>query len=73
MDDVMKKGEKCLVGKFCLDHVVGKEIVRATMAKIWKVNKSFTFHDISPNIFIITFEKQMDKDKVLAGKPWFFL
>lgn len=34
LEDVMNKGEKSLVGKLSSYHIIGKDIVRITMAKI---------------------------------------
>lgn len=43
MEEVMEKGEKSLVRNLCSDRVIGKVIVRSTMAKVWRVSKNFTF------------------------------
>lgn len=61
-----------MVGKLCSDHVVGKEIMRSTMAKLWRIRKAFVFHNISPNPSAISFKEHMDLDRVLVGKPWLF-
>lgn len=55
-----KKGEQSLVGKLCSDRIISKEVVLLTMAKIWKTGQPFYFQDISPNLFVISFETQED-------------
>lgn len=32
--EVMKRGEKSLVGKQCLDSIIDKEVIQSTIAKI---------------------------------------
>lgn len=47
MDKVLKKGELSLVGRLFSNRVIGSEVVRSTMAKIWKLCKSFSFQEIN--------------------------
>lgn len=72
LGEVMKRGEKSLVGKLCSDCMIDKEEVRSTVTKIWKLGRFFSFQGISPSLFVITFENQADKCKVLEGKPRHF-
>ncbi|XP_042990316.1 uncharacterized protein LOC122317333 [Carya illinoinensis] len=72
LSEVTKKGELCVVCKLWSDRRVGKDIVRATMAKIWRVDRSFTFQEVSTNLFVITFVCKEDKNRVLEGRPWLF-
>lgn len=58
---VTTKGERNIVGKIYSNHLISKEVIRSTMAKIWKVRKSFYFQDISPNLYVIIFENEVDK------------
>ncbi|XP_042941294.1 uncharacterized protein LOC122275977 [Carya illinoinensis] len=69
---VKAKGDKSLVGKLISDRKVNKEVIRSTMNNIWRLAGSFTFHDILPNLFVVTFDNQKDKQRVLDGKPWLF-
>lgn len=61
-----------LVGELCLERPIRKEIVSSTMEKTWKVGKPFFFREIYPNMLVITFANQADKQRVLEGKPWLF-
>ncbi|XP_042939405.1 uncharacterized protein LOC122274431 [Carya illinoinensis] len=69
---VTAKGGKCLVGKMLSNRKVSKEIVRSTLAKIWKLQRSFNFFEICSNLFVISFECLDDKKKILDGRPWLF-
>lgn len=42
------------------------------MAKIWKIGSPFQFQEISTNLFVISFECQGDKWRVMEGRPWLF-
>lgn len=42
------------------------------MSKIWKTSKTFTFHEICLNTFLIKFAWMEDKFRVLNGRPWLF-
>ncbi|XP_042958054.1 uncharacterized protein LOC122293569 [Carya illinoinensis] len=69
---VKAEGDKSLVGKLISDRKVNKEVIRSTMNKVWRLAGSFTFHDILPNLFVVTFDNQKDRQRVLDGKPWLF-
>lgn len=66
------KERRSLLGKLCLDSMVGKEVLRTTMGKIWKISKPAIFRDLGSNLFSITFESETDKLKVSDGRPWLF-
>ncbi|XP_035549240.1 uncharacterized protein LOC118349286 [Juglans regia] len=73
VEDAMKdKGDRSLVGKVCLDRVIGKEILSSMMAKIWKISKAAVFQEVGTNIFIITFHTIIDLEKVWEGRLWLF-
>ncbi|XP_042944639.1 uncharacterized protein LOC122278524 [Carya illinoinensis] len=72
LEDAAQKEERRLVCKLWSNRRVGKEVVRSTMTKIWKVSSSFSFQEVSTNLFVIVFECQEDARRVLKGKPWLF-
>lgn len=72
LSDTIKKGEISLVGKLCTDCLISKEVIRSTITKIWRVSKPFQFQEVSPNLFVITFENETDMERVLTGSPWLF-
>lgn len=34
MEDIQRKGERCLIGKICIERSIGRAILKSTMAKI---------------------------------------
>lgn len=42
------------------------------MMKIWETLKPFTIMEIAADLYVINFELQADKEKVLQGRPWLF-
>lgn len=66
----IKKGVNSLVGKLHFERFVSKEVFKNTMVKVWRISKPFSIIDICPNIFIVKFENQKDKHKVVMGRPW---
>lgn len=54
---VVEKGERSLVCRLWSDRRMGKDVIRSTMVKIWKVGSSFHFQEINTNMFIIIFLK----------------
>lgn len=62
-----KKGEHSLVGKLQANRKRNKEVLQSSLVKIWKTLKSFTIVDIRPNLFIIKFDCQYDKQRVIQG------
>ncbi|KAF5462220.1 hypothetical protein F2P56_018246 [Juglans regia] len=71
-EEILRKGDRSLVGKICVDRAVGKEIVVNTMGKIWRISKRASFLEVEKNVFIITFANHADRQRVLEGKPWLF-
>lgn len=67
---VLEYNTKCkcgLVGKIHAKRTITKEVMRSTLVKLWKTTKLFTIFDISPNIFVIKFECQTDKQRFMQG------
>lgn len=58
-----------MVGKICLERIVGMEVIRSTMEKIWRVGKSMVLQEIGENYFMIIFVSQEDKNRVLDCCP----
>lgn len=72
MGKVTVERERSLVGKLYSDHKMSKDVIRSTMAMIQRLGGSFVFQGINPNLFVLTFENQEDKRRVLDRKPWLF-
>ncbi|XP_041027053.1 uncharacterized protein LOC121267271 [Juglans microcarpa x Juglans regia] len=72
MEELRGKGERSLVGRICADRTIGKDVVRKTIEKIWRVNMSMDFTEIGNNVFVVTFANRGDRNRVLAGCLWLF-
>lgn len=60
------------MGKVISDRIIGNEVVRRIIEKIWRVGKPLEFHELRSNSFIITLANPGDKNSVMEGKPWLF-
>lgn len=67
-----KKGLSSLVGKLHSERTVGKKVLKNTTVKVWRTSRPFSFIDICPNIFVVKFENQSDKNRVLLERPQLF-
>lgn len=47
-----RKGERSLVGKLYMERIIGKEVLAATLGKIWRVSKAAIFQVCGPNLFM---------------------
>lgn len=64
----IEKGDRSLVGKVWLDRRVGKEVLRTTLLKIWRIDGVPHFLEAGLNLFIITFKFLADKHKIKEGR-----
>lgn len=71
-EGLKKIGDRSLIGKAFVEQNIGREVIRATMEKIWKVNKPLAFRDLGSNHFGISFANRRNKKKVMWGCPWLF-
>lgn len=71
-EEDQSKEQRSLLGKVCTDRTIGKEILKVTMGKIWRISKPEVIHEVEKNMFTITFDTESDKLRVLDGRPWLF-
>ncbi|KAF5481617.1 hypothetical protein F2P56_002257 [Juglans regia] len=71
-ESIRRREERSLVGKICSTRRIGKEIVKSTMEKIWRVGKPLDFEEIVFNYFAISLASARDKSRVQEGCPWLF-
>lgn len=69
---VLNKGHLCLVGKLVADLTVSKAIIRTTLLRGWKPTRELSFKVLGDNLFLLDFENEWDKIRVLEGRPWVF-
>lgn len=63
---------RSLMRQLCVDRIVGKEVLRTTMGKIWVLSKPATFTEVGKNYFNISFNTEADKIMVMSGRSWLF-
>jgi hypothetical protein len=79
VEDLMK-----LWGKLSLDErkitevaiqprsVEGKDVIKWTLIRGWRPTRSLSFKVLGDNVFIVEFEYEWDKSRVLEGRQWIF-
>ncbi|XP_041009301.1 uncharacterized protein LOC121253336 [Juglans microcarpa x Juglans regia] len=66
------KGKLCIMVLVIYERMVNKEAFRFTMAKVWSTVGWVQFKEMGHNKFLVEFQLQQDKQKVLQGRPWTF-
>jgi hypothetical protein len=73
IQQVSLKGKSCLVGKLMVERIVGKKMIKkGTLIRGWKPMGFLIFKVLGENTFLIEFEYEWDKLRVLEGRPWIF-
>lgn len=72
VEGIFAKGNKCLVGKLIYERFVGKDFIRSQLVRGWKPTGSISFKVLGENLFLVEFEHEEDKIRVMEGRPWFF-
>lgn len=45
------KERRSLIGKICIERTIGKEVIRKTVGRIWRISKPATFTEVEKYIF----------------------
>ena len=69
---VVQRGRSRVVGRLEADMNVCKETIKITLLCWWKLKGSFSLKILGDNLFLIEFEYEEDKNRVLKGQPWVF-
>lgn len=67
------KEHRSVIGRIGMDKTLGREVVRATMGKVWRISKRPIFTTVGKNTFIITSDMEADKYRVLEGRSCFLI
>jgi hypothetical protein len=70
--EVTNWGRDCVIGKLVTDWYVSMESVKNGLQRGWKSKGKLKFKVLGENLFIIEFEFEQDKKRVLEGRPWDF-
>lgn len=58
--------------KLLADHVVGKDVIKHTLLKGSRPLGHLSFNVLFENLFLLEFENEWDKLRVLERRPWIF-
>jgi hypothetical protein len=58
IETIAKKGSLCLVGGLCVEKLINNEAFKRTMASIWGLTDSMSFHEVGDQLFVIEFTKK---------------
>jgi hypothetical protein len=72
MEGMVRRGTSCLIGKLISDRYVSKEVIRSSLRRGLKLSGRITFKVVGENLFLIEFEHDWEKDRVLEWRPWVF-
>jgi hypothetical protein len=72
VENLVKIGERCLVGRIVAEKSINKDAFRSLMTTLWKVKGGASFKELQENLWLIEFSDGRDKQRVLAGRPWLF-
>jgi hypothetical protein len=72
LDPLLVRGKVCVVGKILADHVIPKDLFRGPLSRAWRLAGNISFNTLGENLFIVEFDNEWDKARVLEGKPWLF-
>jgi hypothetical protein len=71
-EPLVGRGSSCVVGKLLADRTVGKEVIKTPLIRAWQPQKRVSFKNVGNNMFLIDFEEEVDKIRVMEGRPWTF-
>lgn len=72
VQEVVSRGEHCLLTKLLSTRYYNKEAFKTTMRKAWRITKPIKFHDMGEGLMVVEFEDKCDKNKLLRDGPWNF-
>jgi hypothetical protein len=50
MDPMVQRGSSCLVGKLLSDRIIGKDVIKTPLIRIWKTNGRVMFKEVGDNL-----------------------
>jgi hypothetical protein len=72
VEPMVERGSACVVGKLLADKTVGKDVIRAPLIRAWQPTGNVTFKNLGTNLFLIEFQYEWDKIRIMEGRPWTF-
>jgi hypothetical protein len=72
MVPLVERGHACVIGKLLADRTVGKDVVKVPLINAWQPTGRVSFKTLGPNLFLIDFQHEWDKSRIMEGRPWTF-
>jgi hypothetical protein len=72
VERIVSRGKFCVIGKLLTERFVGKDSIKRTLVRGWRPQRTLSFKVVGDNVFIVEFEDECDKIRVLEGRPWIF-
>lgn len=69
---IAHRSDKCSLFKLLSIKHFNKEAFKNAMMRLWHPNKALSIRDISPNLFLVEFDDNKDKEQVKREGPWIF-
>jgi hypothetical protein len=72
LNPLLVRGKVCAVGKILVDRVIPKDSFKCPLSRAWRQKGNISFKSLGKNLFIVEFDTEWDKARVLEGIPWLF-
>ncbi|XP_035547259.1 uncharacterized protein LOC118348856 [Juglans regia] len=72
LESNITRGERCLVMSLLTDRYYNREALKNMMRKVWQPACKVPFKDLGSNLFLVEFEDDRDKQRILWEGPWSF-
>jgi len=72
IEPMVSRGRYCLIGKLLSDRVVSKDFLKAPLRRAWRPAGETVFQAIEDNMFVVEFDNEWDKIRIMEGRPWLF-
>lgn len=72
MEETEKVLNVCLMGKLLAGRSITCEIISNTMKKAWKIENGLSVESMGRNLYLFTFPRVIDRNRVFKTGPWSF-
>ncbi|KAK7835146.1 hypothetical protein CFP56_023795 [Quercus suber] len=69
---VNERGRNCLFMKVLSRKGIMLEVLRKNIRMLWKPNKSLQLSVIEEELFLVEFDDECDKRRVMDMRPWYY-
>lgn len=70
--DTSSRMSNCLAGKLLAPRYISCKIIRKTMLVAWRVEIGMSMEKIGKNIFLFSFDRVHDRNRVFRSGSWYF-